>query len=187
MGMPLQKMTLQAFLAWEAQQPERYEFHRGEAFGMVGGTARHNRVILNLASRIAEHLDGTGCQVFAENMKVQLADEAVLYPDVMVTCSKAEAGDEQSITDPVLIIEVLSPSTSGYDKREKFILYRTLASLREYVLIDPSKREVEVFTLAHARAWLLTDQTNAAELMLDSIDSKVPMQLLFRGVEPSAV
>ena len=140
---------------------------------------------MNLASRIGDRLDGTPCQVFAENMKVQLA-EGVLYPDVMVTCGKAVAGDEQTITDPKLIIEVLSPSTKGYDKRDKFILYRTLSSLREYVLIDPSKRQVEVFTLADAGAWLLTDQTNAGELTLSSIDCKLPLELVFKGVESEA-
>lgn len=185
MGMPLQKMTLAEFLTWEELQPERHEFYRGETYAMVGGTARHNRVILNLASRIGDRLDGTPCQVFAENMKVQLA-EGVLYPDVMVTCGKAVAGDEQTITDPKLIIEVLSPSTKGYDKRDKFILYRTLSSLREYVLIDPAKRQVEVFTLADAGAWLLTDQTNAGVLTLSSIDFKLTLELVFKGVESEA-
>ena len=178
-------MTLIEFLAWEEQQTERHEFFAGETFAMVGGTARHNRVSLNLASRIGDHLDGTKCQVFAENMKVQIAG-GVLYPDVMVTCSKAEAGDEQTVTDPKLIIEVLSPSTRGYDKRDKFILYRTLASLREYVLIDPTKRQVEVFTLADGGAWLLTDQTTAGVLSLASIDCKLSMELVFKGVEIEA-
>ena len=185
MGMPLQKMTLAEFLAWEEQMPERHEFYAGETFNRVGGTARHNRVILNLASRIGDHLDGTPCQVFAENMKVQLA-EGVLYPDVMVTCGKAEAGDELTITDPTLVIEVLSPSTKGYDKRDKFILYRTLMSLREYVLIDPAKRQVEVFTLADAGAWLLTDQTNANSLTLKSIDCQLLMAVVFKGVAQEA-
>jgi Uma2 family endonuclease len=127
MGVPLQKMSLVDFLVWEESQPQRHEFFRGETFAMVGGTARHNRVILNLASRIGDHLDGSSCQVFAENMKVQIA-EGMLYPDVMVTCGKSEAGDEQMVNDPKLIIEVLSPSTRGYDKRDKFILYRSLPS-----------------------------------------------------------
>jgi Uma2 family endonuclease len=185
MGMPLHKMTLAEFLAWEDAQPDRHEFYRGETLAMVGGTARHNRVILNLASRIGSHLDGTPCQVFAQNMKAQLP-EGVLYPDVMVTCGKAEAGDEQTVSDPKLIIEVLSPSTKGYDKRDKFILYRTLASLREYVLIDPAQRQVEVFTLAEAGAWLLTDQTHAGVLSLASIDCKLPLDVVFKGVESEA-
>jgi Uma2 family endonuclease len=180
--MPLQKMSLIEFIAWEEHQPERHEFYLGETFAMVGGAARHNRVILNLASRIGDHLDGTTCQVFAENMKVQIT-EGILYPDVMVTCGKAEAGDEQTVSDPKLIIEVLSPSTRGYDKRDKFILYRTLASLREYVLIDPSKRQVEVFKFAEGGTWTLTDQTTAEMLTLTSIDCRLPISLVFKGVE----
>ncbi|MES2887723.1 MAG: Uma2 family endonuclease [Pseudomonadota bacterium] len=185
MGMPLAKKTLAEFLAWEEHQADRHEFYRGEIFAMVGGSARHNRVIMNLGSRIADHLDGTGCQAFTESMKVQIAD-GVLYPDIVVTCGKALAGDEQVVTDPKLIIEVLSPSTKGYDKRDKFILYRSLASLREYVLIDPSERRVEVFTLAKADAWTLVDQTKATPLALSSIDLKLPMAQVFKGVELAA-
>lgn len=184
MGMPLPLMTMGDFLVWEAEQPERYEFYRGETFAMVGGTLRHNRVILNLAGRIADHLDGTACQVFAEGVKVQLED-AVLYPDVMVTCGTGYSGSDQAITDPSLVIEVLSPSTSGYDKRDKFLLYRSLPSLREYVLIDPVDRRVEVFTLTPA-GWLLTDQTTADTMTLTSIDLTLPMAQVFKGVEQPA-
>jgi Uma2 family endonuclease len=185
MGLPLAKKTLAEFLAWEDQQPDRNEFFRGETFAMFGGTARHNRVIMNLGSRIAAHLDGTGCQAFTESMKVQIS-EGVLYPDVVVTCGKAEAGDEKTVIDPKLVIEVLSPSTKGYDQRDKFVLYRALPSLREYALIDPSDRRVEVFTLADAGAWLLVDQTNAGALTLRSIDLELPMDVVFKGVERAA-
>ena len=185
MGLPVEKKTLVEFLAWEERQPDRNEFLRGETFAMVGGTARHNRVIMNLGSRIAEHLDGTGCQAFSESMRVQIP-EGILYPDVVVTCGKAEAGDEKIITDPKLVIEVLSPSTKGYDQRDKFVLYRSLPSLREYALIDPSDRRVEVFTLADAGAWLLVDQTKAGALTLRSIDLSIPMDAVFKGVERAA-
>lgn len=181
MGLPLSRMNLADFLAWESAQDLRHEFYRGETFAMTGGTARHNRVVMNLGGRISECLDGTGCQVFAESMKLRLADEAVLYPDLMVTCSGAEAGDQQIVDDPRLIIEVLSPSTKGYDRRNKFALYRRLASLREYVLIDPGTREIEVYTLTPG-GWLLSEQTGAEELVLSSIDARVPMWAVFRGV-----
>lgn len=180
MGLPLPKMSLQAFLAWEDTQPERHEFLRGEVFARAGGTARHNRVTLNLAARIADHLDGSGCQVFAENMKVQIAD-GVLYPDVMVSCGKALAGDELIIDDLKLVIEVLSPSTKGYDKRDKFILYRSLSSLREYALVDPAARQIEVLTLT-SNGWLLSDQSAATELVLTSIDLRIPTGAVFKGV-----
>ena len=185
MGLPLAKMTLAEFLVWEEQQPDRYEFHRGEVFAMVGGTARHNRVILNLAGRIGAHLDGSPCQVFAEGMKV-LAEERSLYPDVLVTCGKSAAGDETTVTDPKLVIEVLSPSTEGYDKRNKFALYRTLSSLAEYVLIDPSDFTVEVFTRAEAGAWTFVDQSQAGKMTLSSIELVLPLEAVFKGVERAA-
>lgn len=175
-------MTLTEFLAWEAQQSELHEFYRGETFVMASGTARHNRVVLNLASRIGDHLDSMPCQVFATSMQVLIPD-GVLYPDVLVTCGRADAGDERTVTDPRLIIEVLSSGTRGYDQRNKFILYRTLASLREYVLIDPVRRQVEVFTLAQAGAWLPADQTRDGMLSLSSIDCKLPMESVFKGVQ----
>lgn len=185
MGLPLQKKTLAQFLAWEEAQPDRHELYRGETFAMVGGTARHNRTIMNLGSRIATHLDGSGCQAFTESMKVQIA-EGILYPDVVVTCGKSEAGDEKIITDPKLVIEVLSPSTKGYDQRTKFALYRTLPSLLEYVLVDPSDFTVEVFTRAEAGAWIFVDQTRAATLTLSSIDLALQMDEVFKGVERTA-
>ncbi len=124
MGSPLPKMNLAEFLAWENAQPERHEFYCGETFAMSGAQCATTASISNLAGRISDHLGGTPCQAFAESVKVQIS-EGVPYPDVMVTCGKADAGDEQAVTDPKLIIEVLSPSTNGYDRRNKFILYRT--------------------------------------------------------------
>jgi Uma2 family endonuclease len=182
MGRAATEMTITAFLAWEAEQPDRHEFYRGEVFGMVGGSARHNQVIFNLRARLTEHLEGSGCMVFSESMKVRLADDAVLYPDLVVTCGKADAGDEQVVTDPRLVIEVLSPSTKGYDQRSRFALYRTLPSLREYALVDPSTREMEVFTLTD-RGWLFTDQTRQTELVLASVDARLVVAALFKGVE----
>lgn len=175
------KATLAEFLTWEDSQRERYEFFRGDTYVKDGDTARHNRVVLNLASRIGEHLDGTECQVFAASMKVQIA-EGVLYPDLVVTCAKATAGDEKAVADPTLIIEVLTQGANGYDKREKFNLYRTLASLREYVLIDPEKQEVEVFALAPRGEWVVTNQTGADMITLASIDCPISMHMAFKGV-----
>lgn len=179
-------MTLAEFLTWENQQPQRHEFYRGETYGMAGGTARHNRLILNLASRVGAHLDGTQCQVFATSMKVQIP-EGVMYPDLMAICGTADAGDEQIMPNPMLIIEVLCPSTKGYDKHGKFTLYRTLASLREYVLIDPVTGQIEVYTRSGGAEWSLTDQTQAAVLTLSSIDCMLPLELVYKGVEVQVV
>ena len=116
---------------------------------------------------------------------MQMAD-GLLCPDVMMTCGKVEAGDEQAVTDPKLIVEVLSPGTRGYDQRDKFVLYRALASLREYVLIDPAKLQLKVFTWVDGGVWLLTDQSNACVLSLASIGCTLSMELVLKGVESDA-
>lgn len=181
MGMLLQKMTLAEFLAWEASQPERFEFRRGYVFRMDDVSARHNRVAMNLAGRIDQHLEGTACQVFATGMKVQ-TDESVLYPDVLVTCGKATAGDEQLVHDPKLVIEIRLPN-KGDDQRVKFNMYRSLASLREYALIDAIDHRVEVFSMDETGAWAYVDQTRNGTLALSSIDLSMPLEAVFKGVE----
>lgn len=149
---------------------------------MDGVSGRHNRVVLNLARRIADLLEGTGCEVFAQSMKLRCAD-GVLYPNVMVICGKALAGNEQFVMAPTLVIKVLLPRRTGYVKRDKFLLYRTLASLREFVLVDAAARQVEVFTRAEEGVWQFMDQSGAAELSLCSIGCRLPLELIFKGVE----
>ena len=163
------RMTKAEFLAWEARQPERFEFWDGEIFGMVGATAGHNRVILNLASRLKEHLRGSPCQVFIDGMRVEIGERGVLYPDVVVTCDKV-GRDDTAIRDAVVVVEVLSPSTLGYDRTGKLAYYRMLPSLQEYVLIDP-KGTVEV--------WRGQWKTAGEALALPSIGLALPVEAVF--------
>lgn len=183
MGMPLQRMTLAEFMAWENEQQERHEYYRGEWFNMVGGTRGHNRVVNNLVFRLNIHLDNSPCQVFSEAMKVQVGDDAILYPDVLVTCDKQFKADELVVTSPTLIVEVLSPSTQRYDRSEKFAIYRKLPSLREYVLIDPETRRAEVFRPERDGSCAYLDMTEAGVLTLSSIDCELPLEWVFKGMD----
>ena len=186
MGIPLQELTLAAFLDWENAQPERHEFHRGEVFAMVGGRRSHGRVVLNLARRLAEQLDASPCQVFAEAMKVQVADDTILYPDVFVTCDKADLATEVIFRAPTLVIEVLSPATQAYDRSQKFALYRRLASLQEYILVDPESRRVEAFRRTADGSWVFHDMSQDQEMAVPSIACVVTMAQVFDGVDPPA-
>ena len=183
MGLPIHKLSLAEFLAWEEQQAERHEFFRGETFNMVGGKRGHARVIANLARHLGNHLDDTTCQVFSESMKVQVGDDAVLYPDVFVTCDSSFKASEKVITTPVLVIEVLSPSTQRYDRSEKFAIYRKLPSLREYVLIDPDTRRVEVFRPQSDGSWSFRDMTEGGRLVLESIGLELDLAQIFKGMD----
>lgn len=186
MALLTQKLSLEDFLAWENQQVERHEFHRGEVFAMVGGRRTHGRTVLNLARRLAEQLDGSPCQVFAETMKVQIAADTILYPDLFVTCDKADLATEMIFRSPTLVIEVLSPSTQAYDRSQKFALYRRLASLQEYILVDPETRRIDGFRRGADDRWVLHDMSQDAVMDCASVGCQVTLADIFQGMEPEA-
>ena len=181
-----QKLSLDEFLAWEDQQQDRHEFHRGEVFAMAGGRRTHGRVIANLVRRLGNHLDGSPCQVFAESMKVQIGDDTLLYPDVFVTCDKADLATDMIFRSPTLVIEVLSPSTQAYKRSQKFALYRRLASLQEYVLVDPETRRIEGFRRNADDQWVLFDMSQDEAMACASSACSVPMAQIFDGMDPAA-
>ena len=130
------------YLRAEERGEIRHEFVRGQLFDMVGGTDTHNLISLNIASGLREHLRGRPCRVFMADMKVRVAPADVYYyPDVFVTC---DSRDQESYFKerPCLIVEVLSATTEGTDRREKFLAYELLQSLEEYLLVQQSRREV---------------------------------------------
>jgi Uma2 family endonuclease len=178
------KLSLQAYLAWEEGQPERHEFHRGEVFAMVGGRRSHGRVVSNLNRRLAEALDGSPCQVFTETMKVQIGDDTVLYPDVFVTCDKADLATDRIFTAPTLVVEVLSPSTQAYDRSQKFALYRRIPALQEYILVAPDTRRVEGFRRGADGLWVLHDMSDGDTLEAACLGLRVPLAEVFAGIEP---
>ena len=136
--------TVDDFLAWEAQQPERYEFIDGMVFMMVGGSAAHTIIKGNVFGALASRLRGGRCRALTEGLKV-VTPENVHYPDVTVFCTPIQPTDDQ-IHEPVVIVEVLSRSTGDRDRGAKWVGYRALQSLQHYVLIAQDRRRVEVYT-----------------------------------------
>lgn len=184
MGSPLPRLTLEDFLLWENEQPDKHEFYKGEVFAMVGGRRVHGRVVANLTSALINALRGSPCQVFAESMKVQPADDTILYPDLFVTCDAADLRTDMIFRAPKLVIEVLSPSTQAYDRSLKFALYRRMASLQEYLLVDPDTRRVEGFRIGADGLWVLHDMSERSAVSLASIGCEIAMTDVFDGVEP---
>ena len=182
MGQPQPKLSLDQFLAWEDEQPERHEFVQGEVFAMVGARRVHNLVAGNLFATLRQVLKGSPCRAFIESAKVQ-ADDAILYPDVFVTCDAADLRTEQIFTAPTLIVEVLSPSTQAYDRGLKFTLYRRLASLREYLLVDPDTRELQLFRRGADGLFTLHDLTGAAAVEFASLGVTLAADDIFDGLD----
>jgi Uma2 family endonuclease len=139
-------MSADDFLGWEAEQPTKHEFIAGEVFAMTGAAKAHVTVALNVAMALRSHLRGTPCSTFIADTKVHVdTADAYYYPDVTVTCSAADAQDPMTVREPVLLVEVLSPSTAAHDRGAKFAAYRQLPTLREYLLIDPETRRCDLF------------------------------------------
>jgi Uma2 family endonuclease len=182
MGVPQPKMSLDDFLVWEDQQrDERHEFVQGETYAMVGGRRVHGLVVMNLGRHLGNALDGSPCRVFAESMQLRV-EQDLFYPDLFVTCDAQDLTTERVFVAPTLIIEVLSPSTAEYDRSLKFALYRRLASLKEYVLVNPETRRVEAFRLRDTD-WVVHDMSEAAVLTLASLGCEIPMTDVFSGVD----
>lgn len=183
MALPAHKPTISDFLAWEEVQPGRHEFYRGEFFAMVGGRRINGQVTVNLTAAMRQHLKGSACRTFVESMKVQINDDALFYPDLFVTCDPADLQTDTIFRRPLLIVEVLSDSTESFDRGVKFTACRQLASLREYVLIDPGTRRVEVFRRNERELFELHDQSGTPTLHLASVDLRLPMAELFERLD----
>ena len=185
MGQAPPILNLDQFIAWENEQPERHEFVRGEVFAMVGARRIHNEVVGNMYANLRQQLRGTGCKVYAESAKLQSPAGDIFYPDIFVTCDPRDLRTEQIFMAPTVIVEVLSPSTQAYNRGLKFTLYRGLRSLREYALVDPDTREVQLFRRGADSLFTLHDLTGAAQIAFESIDCTVSAEDLFEGIEPA--
>ena len=186
MGLPAQKhkMTLEDFLAWEAEQPERWEFFNGEAFMMAGGSDVHNAISLNTAFALRQPLRGTRCNVFMSDVRLRLAEsDDLFYPDVFVTCSDADRARRQVKEDPTLIAKVLSPSTEAYDRGDKFAAYRRFAGLKTVLFLSQDRAHVECFTRGDDGRWVLSEASGeTARLALPAFDFELALADLYRDL-----
>lgn len=145
--------TLDAFLAWEERQAERYELVGGVVRLMSGGTGDHDQIAVNIAAALRSRLRGTGCFVHVSNLKVVArASGAVLYPDVFVRCG-APVGRGTAAEDPVVVFEVLSDSTARHDLTRKKLAYKTIPSLRVIVYISQDEARVDLLRRGPGGAW----------------------------------
>lgn len=186
MGLPSVRLDLSAFLEWENAQADRNEYFRGEVFAMVGARRVHGIVAGNMFGALLSHLRGQPCRAFTESYKVQVGDDAVLYPDVFVTCDRRDLATEMIFRHPLLVVEVLSEGTQSFDRGLKFAAYRQIDALREYVLIDPDLKRCEVYRRNERGNFELLDFFGSEAMVLDSVGLTLPMAELFDGLAPPA-
>ncbi len=188
MGHAAAKLSMSAddFLTWEAGKALRHEFVAGEVFAMAGAEDRHITAAGNLYVALRQHLRGTPCRVYMADMKLQIAAaNSFFYPDLMVTCSQADASRRLVKQDARFVAEVLSPSTAAYDRGAKFLAYRALPSLEEYLLIDIDNQTCDLYRKGVDGLWVLHPSSAGSSVTLASVAVTLAVSELFADLEPA--
>lgn len=179
--------TAGEYLEFERKSEERHEFFGGEIFSMAGGSKRHNAISVNLIRLLGNQLVERECTVYGSDMRIQIpAVDKYTYPDVVAVCGKEifEDADEDTLLNPMLIIEVLSKSTEAYDRGAKFEYYQTVKSFREYVLITQEPFRVEQFVRKDANVWTYFEFRKPDDTVeLNSIDCKLLLQDIYHKIQ----
>ena len=179
---------VEAYLAWEERQVEKHEYIAGEVFAMVGARREHVVVSGNLYAAFKQRLRGGPCQAYVADLKLRVeAADAFFYPDVVVSCDPRDHAASQFIAHPTLIVEVLSESIAAFDRGNKFAAYRTLPSLREYVLVDIEARRLETFRRTPENDWLFHESlAGCGECFFPALNVSIPFEEIFENVVPQA-
>ncbi len=188
-GYALQKrrMTAAEFLAWDETQTVKHEFVAGEVFAMAGGEDRNDTVAGNLYMALRQHLRGSPCHAYGSDVKLRVeAADCFYYPDLMVTCSASDLADRLIKREPVLVVEVLSPSTAAFDRGDKFADYRQLPALAEYLLVDVDRQRCDLYRKGADGLWVLHPVGPTETLHLASVDLALPADALWADLEPPA-
>ncbi|MGF1535579.1 MAG: Uma2 family endonuclease [Elainellaceae cyanobacterium] len=175
------RLTPQEYFDWDPQQALRYEYFDGEVFAMTDGSLAYADIALNVATLLRSALSGR-CKVRNSDARVGISEQGpFVYPDVSVSCDPRDRTAQQFSRFPCLVVEVISPSTEGYDRGGKFALYRQLESLQEYVLVGSAAKGVEVFRRSEG-AWLFMPYGEGDEVRLASVDVTISVAAVYEDV-----
>lgn len=182
-----QKFTVEEYLKMERTAEQKHEYFRGEIFAMAGAGARHNVIFKNLYGELAYHLKGKSCQPYGSDLRIHIPENSLFtYPDISVICSDivSPGEDNDTVIHPAVLIEILSRSTKDCDRGTKLKLYRDIASLKEYVLIDSEAVSIEVFCITGHGHWQLTEYKNDKDILqIRTIDFQLPLHEIYRGTK----
>jgi Uma2 family endonuclease len=185
--LPKNHITPEQYLEIERKAEFKSEYYQGEMFAMSGARYAHIQVVSNTLASLHQQLRRGPCQPLSSDMRVRVTPVGLYcYPDIVVVCGEPQFADNtfDTLLNPTVIVEVLSESTEAYDRGQKFALYRTLESLREYVMISSLRASVERYTRQPDGQWLFMALTRLEDsLDLESIDCHLLLADLYEKVE----
>jgi Uma2 family endonuclease len=183
---PIRKMTPDEFLAFERASDERHEYRDGMIVAMSGAKLNHNKISTNVNGLLWRHLKGKDCESYAHDMRVYVPRSRLYtYPDVVVVCGEPIFQDDISdtLTNPKLLIEILSDSTEAYDRGQKFQNYRSIESLAEYVLVSQNEARIEKYVKHGDGFWLFSDANGLdSSLTFESIKHTISLAEVYDKV-----
>ncbi len=174
----LPRMGVEEYLSYERQSDIRHELVDSYLYAMTGASDRHEEIAGNLFAALYAHLRGTPCRVYGSNLKIRVENN-FYYPDLFVRCGSSR-GDPYYKSDPVLIVEVLSPTTQRYDRGDKRLAYQQLATLQEYIVISQDEVSIELYRRKHTWEGEILKEND--QLRLDSVGFICPVQQLYEAV-----
>ncbi len=186
----LSKITVEEYIQYEVETGQKYEFHDGLIYALAGGSIEHALLIGNIYSELRNGLKkkNSNCKPITNDAKLHIEKEnKYVYPDSMVICGEIDRSTEtnNAVTNPILIVEVLSKSTIEYDRGDKFYFYRQIPTLQEYVLIEQNRYVVEVYYKKEKNdLWRISRYEGLDQIIkFQSIDIEINMAELYFDIE----
>lgn len=185
-SLPKPRYTPQQYLQLERQAEFRSEYMNGEIIAVAGASRQHNRITLNIGSALTGLLQATPCEPFTTDMRVRISPARYTYPDAVVACGELEFEDTglDTLINPVVIIEVLSPTTETDDRGWKFAHCRRSKTLVDYVLVSQDRPFIEHYTRRDQDLWTLRELDGLSDVLrLPSIGCELPLSQIYARVE----
>jgi len=176
-------MTVEEYFRFDERSPVRHEYVAGEVYAMSGATLRHNVIALNIGARLLPASGTGGCRVVMNDMRVQVADDVYYYPDVVVVCAPVAESDVV-VRGPCVVVEVTSPATARIDRGEKLAAYRSVPTLRAYMVVDHRRRRVERhWRDGGAAEWRWEEIVGEGRVPVPCLDVEITLDTIYHRVE----
>jgi Uma2 family endonuclease len=184
---PPEILSLEEYRNLETSAETKHEYHDGEIIEMTGGSINHNSILINLIVLLKLALRGTNYRLQSSDLRLWIPQyNRGLYPDLMIIAGEPLFSDNRNdeILNPCVIIEVLSPSTSGYDRGDKFRYYRSIPQLNQYLLVSQGEILIESYSKTSENNWLLQEYTPARGIIsLDSLGISLNLADIYEGID----
>ena len=182
------RMSPSDFLEWERNQEYKHEYIGGEIFAMAGASINHNRILTNIIVSAGSYLKDQYCNIYPSDLRIAVKSKnSFFYPDATIICGELQFDDEglkDTVKNPVVIFEILSPSTEDYDIGKKLFFYMQIDSLHQYIIIDSRSIHVRITTKMENGTWKfteLTEKNNA--FFINSIQLELSLSEIYNGVK----